>query len=126
MDIGGTDIKLVLTQNGQLVGIKEYDWNPASSSTAEGIIGPIRVLIQEAIGETVPGMLLDGLGISFPDVVIRNRIVGGEGPKTQGMRLHAPDYEAEFEKITALSNHLAPLCVPGAPIRIIRPLAKIK
>lgn len=118
VDIGGTDIKLVLARDGQLTGIREYDWNPASSPTAEGIIGPIRALIREAIGEHAPGVLLDGLGISFPDVVIRNRIVGGETPKTQGMRRHAFDYEAEFENITALADRLAPLCVPGAPIRV--------
>ena len=118
VDIGGTDIKLVLARDGQLVGIREYDWNPALSPTAEGVIGPIYALIRETIDESVPGAPLDGLGISFPDVVIRHRVVGGETPKTQGMRLHAPDYEAEFAKITALADHLRPLCVPGAPIRI--------
>ena len=118
VDIGGTDIKLVLARDGQLVGIKEYDWNPALSPTAEGIIRPICALIREAVDESAPGRLLDGLGISFPDVVIGNRIVGGETPKTQGMRLHASDYEAEFAKITALADHLAHLCTPGAPVRI--------
>ena len=118
VDIGGTDIKLVLARDGQLAGIKEYDWNPASSPTAEGIIDPIFALIQEAVNENASGALLDGLGISFPDVVIRNRVVGGETPKTQGMRLHAPDYEAEFAKITALADRLAPLCTPGAPVRV--------
>ena len=118
VDIGGTDIKLVLVRDGQLVGVKEYDWNPALSPTAEGVIEPIHTLIRETMNESVPGTLLDGLGISFPDVVIRHRVVGGETPKTQGMRLHAPDYEAEFEKITALADHLAPLCAPGSPIRI--------
>ena len=118
VDIGGTDINLVLARDGELVGMKEYDWTPALSPTAEGVIGPIRALIRETGDESAPGGLLDGLGISFPDVVIRGRIVGGETPKTQGMRLHAPDYEAEFEKITALADHLAPLCAPGAPVRI--------
>lgn len=118
VDIGGTDIKLILARDGKLAGIKEYDWNPALSPTAEGVTRPICALIQETIDGSAPGMLLDGLGISFPDVVVRGRIVGGETPKTQGMRLHAPDYEAEFEKITALADCLAPLCIPGAPIRI--------
>lgn len=118
VDIGGTDIKLVLARDGLLAEIKEYDWNPALSPTAEGIIGPIRALIQEAVDESAPGRLLDGLGISFPDVVIGGRVVGGETPKTQGMRLHASDYEAEFAEITALADHLAPLCAPGAPVRV--------
>ena len=118
VDIGGTDIKLVLARDGQLAEIREYDWNPALSPTAEGIIGPIRALIQEAVDKSAPGALLDGLGISFPDVVIGGRVVGGETPKTQGIRHYAPDYESEFAKITALADHLAPLCVPGAPIRV--------
>lgn len=118
VDIGGTDIKLVLARDGQLVGSREYDWNPALSPTAEGIVDPIRALIRETVDENAPGALLDGLGISFPDVVIRSRVVGGETPKTQGMRLHAPDYEVEFEKITAIADLLSPLCAPGAPVRI--------
>lgn len=119
VDIGGTDIKLVLARDGQLAGIKEYDWNPALSPTAEGIIEPIRALLREMINESASGAFLDGLGISFPDVVIRGRIAGGETPKTQGMRLHSPDYETEFEKITTLADHLAPFCAPGASVRII-------
>ena len=118
VDIGGTDIKLVLARDGQLIGIREYDWNPALSPTAEGVIEPVYVLIRDAVYKSASGAPLDGLGISFPDVVIRHRVVGGETPKTRGMRLHAPDYEAEFAKITALADHLRPLCAPGAPIRI--------
>lgn len=45
----------------------------------------------------------DAIGLCFPDVVIRNRIVGGETYKTRGMRENAAlDYEAQFAKITDL------------------------
>lgn len=119
VDIGGTDIKLVLAQDGKLIDVRELDWNPAASPTAEGIITPIADMISAAVAANVPGGKLDGLGISFPDVVIRDRVVGGETPKTRGMRDNGElDYEREFSKLTGLADALAPLCRPEAPIRI--------
>lgn len=66
----------------------------------------------------------DAIGLSFPDVVIQNRIVGGETPKTQGMRGNsALDYEEQFAQITALNEALAAytaggpvLCVNDGPM----------
>jgi len=66
----------------------------------------------------------DAIGLSFPDVVIQNRIVGGETPKTQGLRDNpALDYEEQFAQITALSEALAAftnrgpvLCVNDGPM----------
>ena len=50
----------------------------------------------------------DAIGLSFPDVVIDNRIVGGETYKTRGMRNNpALDYETEFAKIGRLRELLA-------------------
>ena len=50
----------------------------------------------------------DAIGLCFPDVVIKNRIVGGETFKTRGMRENtALDYEAQFAKITVLNDALA-------------------
>lgn len=58
----------------------------------------------------------DAIGLSFPDVVIQNRIVGGETPKTQGMRGNpALDYEEQFTRITALNETLA-ACTAGGPV----------
>lgn len=119
VDIGGTDIKLVLTKDGRLLDVQVLDWNPAESPTAEGITGPIVDMISAAVAANASGEKLDGLGISFPDVVIRDRIVGGETPKTRGMRENeALDYETEFVKLTHLTDTLAPLCREGAPIRV--------
>ena len=66
----------------------------------------------------------DAIGLSFPDVVIQNRVVGGETPKTQGMRRNsALDYETQFAKVTALNEALAAyhaagpvLCVNDGPM----------
>jgi len=59
--------------------------------------------------------VLDVIGLSFPDVVIENRIVGGETPKTKSMRENPDiDYEAEFRKIGLIKERLEVLCkTPG-------------
>ena len=62
----------------------------------------------------------DAIGLCFPDVVVRDRIVGGETPKTQGMRENAAlDYEAEFGKITGLAERLRAFACPGGAVRNI-------
>lgn len=119
VDVGGTDIKLVLARDGQLVLTRVLDWDPSRSPDAEGITGPILTLIRKAVDAAAPGALLDGLGVSFPDVVIRDAIVGGETPKTRGMRENpALDYERSFARLGRLREMLAPLCRPGAPVHL--------
>ena len=119
VDVGGTDIKLVLARDGELLDVRVLDWDPSQSPTAEGIIEPLIAFIRGALDDAAPGQKPDGMGVSFPDVVIRDRIVGGESPKTRGMRENAADYEAEFGKLTDLKDTLAALCAPGAPVHII-------
>ena len=131
--------------DGQLVCVKEYDWDPASSPTAEGITGPIVLLVRlmaccaagltpalrRALDKNAPDDLmaravaaspalpLDVLGVSFPDVVIRDRIVGGESPKTQGMRGNtAVDYETAFARLGDLLSLLRPYCRDSAAIHM--------
>ena len=61
----------------------------------------------------------DGVGLSFPDVVMHDRILGGETPKTRGMRENpALVYETEFAKIGQLGERLGSLCRPGVRVRI--------
>lgn len=51
---------------------------------------------------------IDALGMCFPDVVVRDRIVGGETYKTRGIRNNTDvDYEAEFAKFLGLNERLA-------------------
>lgn len=72
---------------------------------------------ERALGESID--VLDGIGVSFPDVVLRDAIVGGETPKTDGIRKNtALDYETEFGKLTALKERLLPLCREGGRVRI--------
>ena len=154
MDIGGTDIKLAASRNGQLCAFKEYDWNPAAFMRAEQLTAPLVMLtrlmraavsmaeagfsedlplsafdraasdaeieaaiaaIEARLGNGIQN--LDGIGLCFPDVVIRNRIVGGETPKTQGMRGNAErDYETEFRKLSGLNELLAGYVRPGGVV----------
>lgn len=54
------------------------------------------------------GFRLDAIGLSFPDVVVKDKIVGGEVYKTRGIRENlAIDYEKEFKQLTALDERLA-------------------
>ena len=120
MDVGGTDVKLVVSVDGKLAHCEEFDWNPASFTRPEELTGPLLELAQRlrAVGEDVRNF--DAIGLCFPDVVIQNRIVGGETPKTQGMRSN-PDlnYEAQFAQITSLADALSTYVVPGGRVRCI-------
>jgi len=70
---------------------------------------------EKEFGEFV---LLDGIGVNFPDVVISNKIVGGETPKTQGIRKCSADYETEFGRISGLDDMLLTQCKPGGAVNI--------
>ncbi len=120
MDVGGSDIKLAAALNGNLLYTEEYDWNPAASPTAEGILEPMLSLLLKAREKLrAAGGELNAVGLSFPDVVIRDRIVGGETPKTRGMRDNpALNYEAEFAKLGDLKETILPLCAPGGRCHI--------
>lgn len=82
---------------------------------------PIPVL-EAALEELEAGLgdirALQGVGVSFPDVVVRNRIVGGETHKTKGVREHAADYEGEFARLTCLDLELGKLCAPEGKVHI--------
>lgn len=136
IDIGGTDIKAAVSRDGQLLCVREFDWDPAASPTAEGIMEPV-VLLARLLGCCAAGITpalrralekdagpdviaaavaqsecvpLDVLGISFPDIVLRDRIVGGETPKTQGLHRGGEDYETAFSRLGGLLERLRPLC----------------
>lgn len=64
--------------------------------------------------------LLDGVGLSYPDVVIKDKIVGGETSKTAGLRANPDiDYEQEFAKLTALCGMLRTLCRDGGQVHAV-------
>jgi hypothetical protein len=73
-------------------------------------------LIQKACNEMesyvgIQDGLLDGIGMCFPDVVVNNKIVGGEVYKTRGIRLNPEiDYESDFKQLTHLDDKLKEFC----------------
>lgn len=61
----------------------------------------------------------DAIGMCFPDVVIRNKIVGGEVYKTRGIRNNpAIDYETNFKELTHLDIRLQQFCNNSGTVKI--------
>ena len=82
---------------------------------------PFETMIGDVVRlETLAGELkgVDGIGVSFPDVVVRDRIVGGETHKTKGVREHSKDYESEFKSLTALNCSLSEYCSANGKVHI--------
>lgn len=156
MDIGGSDIKVVLSVDGRIVSYKEYDWFPARFRLSKQLVDPVLMMarwgrcraaaeadskdsgwkenldalsdadarddqLEAVIAEAeeyfvgqLPG--LDGIGLCFPDVVVRNKIVGGEVYKTRGIRNNPEiNYEVDFRQLTDLDTELSRFCrTPGS------------
>lgn len=162
MDIGGTDIKIAVAENGEIACFKEYDWFPAKFKSIGQLIEPIEILVrlvrakiafdnckrekpvhivnaleramnkeaddkdiliavkcmEELLGNNIRAF--DGIGLCFPDVVVRDKIVGGEVYKTRGIRDNEEiDYEKEFKKLTGLDILLRKYCKPNGAVKII-------
>ena len=62
--------------------------------------------------------LLHGIGVCFPDVVIKDKLVGGETLKTRALRAHSKDYESDFARLTGLNGLLQAHLAPGGAARI--------
>ncbi|MDR1613753.1 MAG: hypothetical protein LBT97_13365 [Planctomycetota bacterium] len=162
MDIGGTDIKLVLVHDGALLRCLEYDWHPAAFTSVEELIRPIRTLVElmAALGSTAAGgagvalekrsilepalaggaslemmarilsdfragsggaeFRFDAIGMCFPDVVVGDKIVGGETSKTRGIRgVRGGNYDREFARLTVFGEKLRPFVKDGGIVGII-------
>ncbi len=62
----------------------------------------------------------DSIVIGFPDIVVHNKIAGGESLKQQGIRTNpALDYEVEFFKMSDLDLLVSPYAKPGAPVIVL-------
>ena len=113
IDVGGTDIKVAASVDGKLAAFAEYDWFPAEFPNAEQMIDPIADLTRGAL-EDCGIEKFDAIGLSFPDVVIRNLICGGETHKTLSMRENRErDYEEQFAMISHLGSVLGEFTQSG-------------
>ncbi len=81
-------------------------------------VDAMRAAVRLAADTFGPPLLYDGIGVCFPDVVINDRIVGGETYKTRGIRAASGDYEAEFAKLKNLREILAKRCRQGGAVHI--------
>lgn len=62
----------------------------------------------------------DAIGLCFPDVVVHDKIVGGEAYKTRSIRENrAIDYEFEFRKLSHLDDVLRAFVRPGGAVGIV-------
>ncbi len=164
VDVGGTDIKAVLVDDGRLIDCVEYDWFPAGFLRSRQLVDPICLIVRllqarlwlhrmperdgrrrellgrvahalhGGVGDTEMSQVLssleaeglheeprfDGIGLCFPDVVVKNKIVGGEVYKTRGIRSNpAIDYESDLAELTDLDIRLQAWVRPGGAVRII-------
>jgi hypothetical protein len=67
-----------------------------------------------------PESRFDAIVIGFPDIVVANKIAGGESFKHRGMKCNpAIDYETEFFKTSNLDDLARIYAVPDAPIVVL-------
>jgi predicted NBD/HSP70 family sugar kinase len=86
----------------------------ASEQTMRDTIAEVKSTLEQSSAE------INGLGMCFPDVVVQNKIVGGEVYKTRGIRSNPEiDYEKDFSQLTELDVRLHRILGPQAKIRII-------
>ena len=107
VDVGGTDVKFAVSLDGKLIHCEELNWAPASFSCVEQLTGPVLEASGRLMAQFGNGRKWDGIGLSWPDVIIHNMIVGGETTKTKGMRENKErDYEEQFAQLTGLCGVL--------------------
>lgn len=162
IDVGGTDIKIVLVRNETIVCYKEYDWFPASFTESRELVEPICMIVRllrvkaslddinkhnkaDIVGKVEQALekdasdafiydvireaetlldgklvLFDAIGLCFPDVVVKNKIVGGEVYKTRGIRNNPSiNFEDDFKQLTNLDDQLRAFCKYDTSVNII-------
>ena len=117
VDVGGTDIKFAVSLDGKLVHCEELNWAPASFSCVEQLTEPVLEAAERLMEQFGNGRKWDGIGLSWPDVIIHNKIVGGETTKTKGLRENEDrDYEEQFAVLTGLCAELGKFTVSGSAV----------
>lgn len=85
----------------------------ASATVIEAAVRAGEALVSERFA-------LDAIGLCFPDVVVRDKIVGGEVYKTRGIRDHlGAAYETEFRRLSGLDAALRALVKPGGIVGMV-------
>lgn len=105
-------------------GLMERDGNLAAAEAAFAKNVPYRQLLAETEALERSGICtkgrFDAIVIGFPDIVVHNKIAGGESFKHQGMKNNPDtDYEVEFFKTSDLDELAAPYAKEGAPVVVL-------
>ena len=117
IDVGGTDVKFAVSRRGRLVHFEELDWAPASFQEVSLLTQPVMEAAERLMHEFGEGEKWDAIGLSWPDVIIRNMIVGGETTKTKGLRDNTQrDYEEQFAQLTGLCGVLGAYTKSGSAV----------
>lgn len=117
IDVGGTDVKFAVSRDGKLVHCEELNWAPASFSCVEQLTDPVKETTERLMKQFGEGKKWDAIGLSWPDVIIGNMIVGGETTKTKGLRENPDrDYEEQFARLTGLCGELGAYTESGSAV----------
>lgn len=105
-------------------GLMERDGNLAAAEAALAKNVPYGQLLAETEALERSGICtkgrFDAIVIGFPDIVVHNKIAGGESFKHQGMKNNPDtDYEVEFFKTSDLDELAAPYAKEGAPVVVL-------
>ena len=105
-------------------GLMERDGNLAAAEAAFAKNVPYGQLLAETEALERSGICtkgrFDAIVIGFPDIVVHNKIAGGESFKHQGMKNNPDtDYEVEFFKTSDLDELAAPYVKEGAPVVVL-------
>lgn len=105
-------------------GLMERDGNLAAAEAAFAKNVPYGQLLAETEALERSGICtkgrFDAIVIGFPDIVVHNKIAGGESFKHQGMKNNPDtDYEVEFFKTSDLDELAAPYAKEGAPVVVL-------
>ncbi|MBI5873827.1 MAG: ROK family protein, partial [Candidatus Omnitrophica bacterium] len=101
IDIGGSDIKNVVTKDGQVIYSYKEDWQPNTFTSSQQHKAYFTHLIERALEHTTKDLsVIKGLGISFNLVVVNNRPTG-MGPVVDGLK------GTELEIIKDIANSLS-------------------
>ena len=105
-------------------GLMERDGNLAGAEAAFAKNVPYGQLLAETEALERSGICtkgrFDAIVIGFPDIVVHNKIAGGESFKHQGMKNNPDtDYEVEFFKTSDLDELAAPYAKEGAPVVVL-------
>ena len=96
-----------MSLDGKLLHCEELNWAPASISCVEDLTAPVLDAAERLMKQFGGGRKWDGIGLSWPDAIIHNMIVGGETTKTKGLRENKDrDYETQLAELTALCARL--------------------